>query len=233
MILTLTGPSAGGKTTLEAALAKRGFGRAISHTTRDPRAGEVCGEHYHFINNCTFDAMHARGDFIEVIDLGTRRYAMSAASLEAAADKGHVVIVVEPHGASQIRDYCLAHKLPHRGVWVACTPEEQARRWLQRYADDARDTPKTIDAQAANEKAACERLALMLSVEQEWKDGMTRYGGTASHPHLYQLWVDTTNKPVDTLAEQIDSFVQVDGETRVLARQVISRHYDTLMKLKD
>jgi guanylate kinase len=47
-LITLTGPSCAGKTTLEDRLIKAGFDRVISNTTRAPRRGEIDGVHYHF-----------------------------------------------------------------------------------------------------------------------------------------------------------------------------------------
>jgi len=200
MIVTLTGPSCGGKSTLERALQARGYGRAISHTTREARSGEVCGEHYHFINDCTFDAMLAHGDFIEVIDLGTRRYAMSAASLELAAQQGNVVIVVEPHGAGQIHDYCEARKLPVMGVWIDCGPEEQAKRWLSRTVAEFAMPPSFAPAKL---DAAIERLGLMLGLEAAWRQEAKKHSGSALHPHLYSYWITSHDIPAESLADEI------------------------------
>ncbi|QFZ84654.1 hypothetical protein GFK26_18680 [Variovorax paradoxus] len=204
MIVTLTGPSCGGKSTLERALQERGYGRAISHTTREARSGEVCGEHYHFINNCTFDAMLARGDFIEIIDLGTRRYAMSSASLELAAQQGNVVIVVEPHGCAQIHDYCKAHNLPVMGVWIDCGPEEQAKRWLSRTVGELALPPAFSKGKL---DASTERLGLMLGLESAWRDEALWFSGSKTHPHLYSYWITSKDIPAESLAEELDRVV--------------------------
>jgi guanylate kinase len=208
MIVTLTGPTCGGKSTLERELQARGFGRAVSHTTREARSGEVCGEHYHFVNDCTYDAMNARGDYIETIDLGTRRYAMSKASLELAASQGHVVIVVEPHGAGQIADYCKKHGLPHMGVWVDCTTADQAQRWLHRTIGEV-----MVTTGPGAFKAAVERLGLMLGHEQEWSRDARAYAGPESHPRLYKFFVDSSRQTADQLADQVLTMVNVIRQT--------------------
>lgn len=58
-IFIVTAPSGAGKTTLVAALlaADKDVQLSVSHTTRQPRAGEVHGEHYHFVDRATFEAM--------------------------------------------------------------------------------------------------------------------------------------------------------------------------------
>jgi guanylate kinase len=170
MILTLTGPSAAGKTTLERALQERGWGRAISHTTRAARAGEVNGVDYHYINDCTFDALNARGDFIETIDLGTRRYAMSGRSLEVAEKKsGNVVIVVEPHGARQIHNYCVGRGLASAALWIDCGPKLQAERWLERYRLDLEAAGGDVLDRLNVARAGAERMTLMMREEAEWR----------------------------------------------------------------
>jgi|GEM_PF-2061699 len=220
MIVTLTGPSCGGKSTLERALQDRGFGRAISHTTRDTRPGEVCGEHYHFINDCTFDAMLVRGDFIEVIDLGTRRYAMSSASLELAARQGNVVIVVEPHGAGQIHDYCNAHNLPVMGVWIDCGPEEQAKRWLTRTVAELASPPAWSPLRLHN---AVERLGLMLGLEASWRTDALEFSGPRHHPHMYRYWITSKDIPAESLAEELEEVVRRAGVVQSGACEVVSR----------
>ena len=210
MIVTLTGPTCGGKSTLERALQARGFGRAISHTTRAPRAGEVDGEHYHFVSDDEFVAAQARGDFIEVIDLGTRRYAMSAQSLQAAASKGHVVIVVEPHGAGQIADYCRANGLERVGFWVDCDEKVQAQRWVDRVrADASRGESAWHDAY--------ERLSLMLTVEQKWIHDVAMLNGSEAHPNLYEAYIDSTSATPEDLAQQVEEFAG--------ARAALQHHY--------
>ena len=205
MIVTLTGPTCGGKSTLERELQARGFGRAVSHTTREARKGEVCGEHYHFVNDCTYDAMNARGDYIETIDLGTRRYAMSKASLELAASRGHVVIVVEPHGAGQIADYCKKHGLPHMGIWIDCTAADQAQRWLHRTVAELAESTSSWNA-------ARERLGLMLSQEQGWALDARTLGGPASHPRMYRYFVDSSRDTTEQIANQVELMVAVQEQ---------------------
>ena len=52
-------PSGAGKTSLVRALVERSenLQLSVSHTTRDPRPGEVDGEHYHFIDMPAYEAL--------------------------------------------------------------------------------------------------------------------------------------------------------------------------------
>jgi guanylate kinase len=162
-VITLTGPTCAGKSTIERELQRLGCGRAISHTTRAPRAGEKDGHHYFFIDDVEYDRLATAGAFVETVELGTRRYAMSKMALKQAQQISlNVAIVVEPHGAAQIRKYCLANDMPVFSVWVDCGAAEQARRFLARMTGDMVIGKETI-------RAYEERLQLMLTEEASWR----------------------------------------------------------------
>ena len=60
-------PSGAGKTSLVKALVEaiNRIEVSVSHTTRAPRPGEVDGVNYHFTDMAAFQAMVAKGDFLE------------------------------------------------------------------------------------------------------------------------------------------------------------------------
>lgn len=191
MIVTLTGPTAAGKSTVEAELQRRGLGRAISHTTRLPRAGEINGQHYHFVMDDEYDRLERNGSFIETIHLGSARYAMSELALLSAEQAcKHVAIVVEPVGAAQIHEYCRKLGIPSLAVWIDCSVKEQARRWIARLTGDLL-AGKGVGAYA-------ERLALMLSAEVDWREDATC---VVLSP--YQLQLDSTHRSPGQLADDI------------------------------
>src|SRR5690625_1598048 len=79
-LFVIAGPSGSGKTSLIAALLERhsGLALSVSDTTRPPRAGEIDGEHYHFISEDEFRAGVAEGVYLEHASVfgrfyGTRR----------------------------------------------------------------------------------------------------------------------------------------------------------------
>jgi hypothetical protein len=79
-------PSAGvGKSTLVARLlqAEPGrFGFSVSSSTREPRQGEVDGVDYNFASTAEFDAIIARGEFIEWAAIGGQRYGTTVVAVK-------------------------------------------------------------------------------------------------------------------------------------------------------
>ena len=66
--LVFCGPSGSGKSTLIKQLMaefKDAFGFSVSHTTRQPRPGEVNGKDYHFVTKEEMTTGVDNGDFIE------------------------------------------------------------------------------------------------------------------------------------------------------------------------
>ena len=65
-LVVVSGPSGSGKTTIVHRLAEHpAVDVAVTATTRDPRPGEVDGEHYHFLDEPTFRSRIRAGDFVE------------------------------------------------------------------------------------------------------------------------------------------------------------------------
>jgi len=67
LMLALSSPSGGGKTTMTRLLldADPDVSLSVSCTTREMRPGEVDGKHYHFISLDQFKSMLADGEFLE------------------------------------------------------------------------------------------------------------------------------------------------------------------------
>lgn len=200
MIVTLTGPTCAGKSTVEAALQKLGFGRAISHTTRLPRAQEVNGESYHFVSDAEYERLERAGKFIEVVKFGSAQYAMSADALIAAQQQSeHVVIVVEPHGCAQIHAFCKEQGLPSYAVWVDCHPKEQAQRWIKRLLNDAYSGKDVAGPYS-------ERLHTMLTEEANWrmmKQATLAIYSADTNAKEYDLTLDSTEAPPEFLASVV------------------------------
>mgnify|MGYP000025201617 CR=1 FL=1 len=106
MLLVLSSPSGGGKTTL-ARLLLRTHGDlrfSVSHTTRRPRRGEHDGVDYHFVAEADFNVMVERDAFAEWCVVHGNRYGTSAQPLaEAVADGRDVVLELDNHGAEKLR----------------------------------------------------------------------------------------------------------------------------------
>ncbi len=93
-MLILSSPSGAGKSTLAARLrgALPEYQVSISHTTRQPRPGEVHGREYVFVDHETFDRMIARGEFVEWAHVHTNRYGTSRAEIERILAAGNRVL---------------------------------------------------------------------------------------------------------------------------------------------
>jgi guanylate kinase len=94
--IVVAGPSGVGKGTLINKLMEEcpgKFGFSVSHTTRDPRPGEIDGVHYHFSTVREVQSMIAAGEFIEHAEVHGNYYGTTHAAVRAVAKKGQVCIL--------------------------------------------------------------------------------------------------------------------------------------------
>lgn len=110
-LFIVSGPSGAGKTTLiekareELAAIGLQLHFSVSHTTRAPRKGERDGEAYYFVDQPAFEAMTARGEFIEWARVHGGLYGTSRKEVESRLDRGEDVILdIDVQGARQIAD---------------------------------------------------------------------------------------------------------------------------------
>ncbi|HWG67446.1 MAG TPA: guanylate kinase [Rhodanobacteraceae bacterium] len=105
-LFIVAAPSGAGKSTLVNALLARepGIALSISHTTRAPRPGDIDGVQYHFVDRATFEAMVARGDFLEHADVFGNYYGTSRGAVEPTLEAGRdVLLEIDWQGAEQVR----------------------------------------------------------------------------------------------------------------------------------
>ncbi|ULQ45423.1 guanylate kinase [Flagellatimonas centrodinii] len=109
-LVIVSAPSGGGKTSLTRALvpylAQRDVRAtlSVSYTTRAMRAGEVDGEHYHFVDVPQFRAMIAGDAFLEHAEVFGRHYGTGRASTDALLAAGvDVMLDIDWQGARQVR----------------------------------------------------------------------------------------------------------------------------------
>ena len=106
LLFVITAPSGAGKSSLIKGLlaAERGVALSVSYTTRPPRPGEANGREYHFVALPEFEAMLARGEFLESAEVHGHRYGTSQKVIEKARASGlDLVLEIDWQGAQQVR----------------------------------------------------------------------------------------------------------------------------------
>jgi len=104
--IVISGPSGAGKSTILNRLFAEfpdKFGFSVSHTTRNPRAGEQNGREYHFISKDEFAKLVEDGKFIEHAEFGSNCYGTSVMAVDDVAEKGRICILdIEMEGVKQV-----------------------------------------------------------------------------------------------------------------------------------
>ena len=107
LLLILSSPSGAGMTTLKSRILTESHPElrfSVSHTTRQPRASEVDGREYHFIDNARFARMAEQGDFAEWAEVHGNLYGTSLREIEIARTSHRgVVFDIDHQGARQIK----------------------------------------------------------------------------------------------------------------------------------
>jgi guanylate kinase len=106
ILLVLSSPSGAGKTTITRALVQRDANLkiSVSVTTRPKRAGEVDGQHYHFISRAAFDEMVAKGELLEHAVVFGNCYGTPRAPVEAVLGAGgDIVSDIDWQGTQQLK----------------------------------------------------------------------------------------------------------------------------------
>jgi guanylate kinase len=106
LLVLLSAPSGGGKTTLGEQLleARPDMARAITCTTRDPRVGEKNGVDYHFLDADSFLKRVQAGNFLEHATVYGHSYGTLKSEVLSKLRQGKDVLLnVDVQGAAAIR----------------------------------------------------------------------------------------------------------------------------------
>src|SRR4051812_1118800 len=129
---------------------------SVSATTRPPRAGEVDGVDYHFLDTDEFAERVAAGDFVEHADYAGARYGTLRSELQTRTASGApVVLEIEVQGARQVR-----RQLPEAVQVFIAPPSVEALR--ARLVGRGTDRTEQIEARlrtAEEELAAQDEFA--------------------------------------------------------------------------
>lgn len=136
-LTVLAGPTAVGKGTVVKHLLTLcpDIWLSISATTRPPRPGEIDGEHYHFVDEATFDEMVADDAFLEWATVhGTYRYGTPAEPVRRVLAEGRAALLeIDLAGARAVKA-----RMPKARMVFLLPPswEELARRLASRATEN-------------------------------------------------------------------------------------------------
>jgi len=146
LMLVLSSPSGAGKTTLSRKLLEADpmVDLSISVTTRKQRPGELAGEHYHFVDQASFDRMVASAELLEWAQVFGNGYGTPRAPVEAALAHGRDVLFdIDWQGTQQLREKARGDLV---SVFVLPPSIPELERRLHRRAQD---TDEVIRARMA------------------------------------------------------------------------------------
>ncbi|MHD0644627.1 guanylate kinase [Pseudomonas aeruginosa] len=164
MIVTFSGMSTAGKSYLASQLMEEGhFDKVVTCTTRNPRVGEVDGEHYYFLDKEKFKQYIQQGVLVEHVESHGNFYGTPTFGIQKVVDAGRAALVVlEPEGVQSLSNFAKANNIPFRSVFIQCDTKTLAQRFFDR-----------IEKQIANNAFSsfheeAKRLHTMASQEMQW-----------------------------------------------------------------
>jgi len=153
LLIVISGPSGVGKDTV----IRRLLGRdpnvrySVSYTTRAPRAGEVAGVDYRFVNREEFERLIREGALLEHATYDGHLYGTPIAPLDEARAAGYdIVLKIDVQGAEQVR------KRAPDALRIFLAPpnmDELLRRRTERHSESPLD-------QTARQRIAMDEMAL-------------------------------------------------------------------------
>lgn len=147
-LLVITAPSCAGKDYLTKCLFQQNpdqFAMVVSTTTRAPRAGENHGVDYHFVDQAEFDRLEESSQLLESVRFGSKCYGTSSHAIDSIQDDGRFpVLIVEPVGAQNIRNWCAKNSQPALFAFLRVDRELALERFLARFIEDYSELENAI-----------------------------------------------------------------------------------------
>ena len=161
-IMTITGPSCAGKTTLINQLLKdKCFEIIKTDTTRKKRRGEDETE-YNFISKKKFTENKEEGLYAEFNEFAGEMYGTQLQQIVDILDSGKTAVtIVDVNGAEYYKEIAHAVKATHIAVFVNESINVITERWVERIRNSKQES-----------QILAARLLNTLSVEQDWQNDM-------------------------------------------------------------
>jgi guanylate kinase len=151
--IVVCGPSGVGKGTLISMLQERyatKFAFTVSHTTRQPRNGEVNGVDYHFVSKEAIEQAIAAGEFIEHAHVHSNIYGTSFEAVSHVVRSNKLCILdLDINGVKQLK----ARDFPGRFLFVNPPSIEELERRLRGRGTESEEQMKVRLANAKDEIA--------------------------------------------------------------------------------
>ena len=145
-LTVIAGPTAVGKGTVVRYIAEHypNIHISVSATTRQPRAGEINGEHYYFVSHEEFDRMIDAGEMLEyAIVHGANKYGTPRGPVQEAIAKGkQVILEIDIQGARQVKQ-----AMPEAQLIFIAPPswQELTRRLASRATESEAEQAKRLE----------------------------------------------------------------------------------------
>lgn len=150
-LVVVSGPSGVGKSTINReAMRRTNAAFSVSVTTREPRAGEIDGVDYFFVDRETFEKRIEQDAFLEWADVFGNYYGTLAAPVEATlASGGLFVLEIDVQGAMQVHA-----KMPDATFVLVVPPsmEELKNRLIGRGTEDQESLQRRLGKSEAELK---------------------------------------------------------------------------------
>lgn len=137
-LLTITGPSGGGKTELLGILCQNhNFAKLVSVTTRPMRPGEVEGVDYYFISEDRFRKLQELKALVQEVNFNGAWYGTTQAELVNIVEQGKIpAVIVEPGGVDQFAEICDSLGYELVSVYVGAQLGQLVERFIKRMVGE-------------------------------------------------------------------------------------------------
>jgi len=133
-IITLTGASCSGKSTLQQKLIDiLQFKRLRSTTTRKMRKGDQEGGDYYFVSKEEFENKIKNSELIQYVEFSGNYYGVTKKEVDNnVTDDNPVVIVVEPTGIDQYKEFAEKNNYDFTSIFIDISLDSAIKRMTSR-----------------------------------------------------------------------------------------------------
>ena len=202
IIVILSSPSGAGKTTLVKKISSRKkYKISISHTTRRPRANEINGKDYYFVDNKEFKRLIKNKKFLEYAKVFKNYYgSLKGTVINNLKKSENVIFDIDWQGTRQIKKKKLRYKI----ITIFILPpsrKELFKRLLKRDQKDKKIASvrmkqfkddvmhwKDYDFAVINDKVEkCYKSIINFINKQKNKKTVVKYNRNFIKKHIYNL----------------------------------------------